>query len=340
MGTSVAVVGGSGYIGGELLRLLLGHPDVQVTAATSTRWAGRRIDSVHPNLRARTDLTFTAPEALDEQDVVFLAAPRTAAMAVVPELRRRTRTLIDLGPDFRLRDPELFHRYYGVDHTAPDLLPWFVSGIPELHRTELSTADLISIPGCMAVAATLALRPLAPLVPAGAVVTVDGRIGSSGSGAGADQLNRHAERSGALRVFAATRHRHEAEVGQATGLAVRMTATGVEAVRGAQVVCRVPLAGPVSEAEVRRSYRDHYAGEPFVRVVAQRRGLYRLPEPKILIGSNYCDVGFAVDGDTVVAIGALDNLVKGGAGNAVQCMNIRLGRPERTGLDFAGLHPI
>lgn len=335
---SVAVVGASGYIGGELLRLLLGHPDVDVAAATSTRWAGRRVDSVHPNLRGRTDLTFTPPDALAEQDVLFLAAPRTAAMAVVPELRQRAKTLIDLGPDFRLRDPELFRRYYGVAHTAPDLLPEFVSGIPEVHRTELSTADTVSVPGCLAVAAILALRPLAPFVSAGGVVTVDGRIGSSGSGAGAEQLNLHAERSGALRVFAPAGHRHEAEIGQATGLTVRMSATGVEAVRGAQVVCRVPLG--MGEAQVRRLYREHYAGEPFVRVVAQRRGLYRLPEPKILIGSNYCDVGFAVDGDTVVAIGALDNLVKGGAGNAVQCMNIRLGRPEHTGLDFPGLHPI
>ncbi|MFL6139310.1 MAG: N-acetyl-gamma-glutamyl-phosphate reductase [Frankiaceae bacterium] len=338
----VAVVGASGYVGGELLRLLLGHPMVQVSAATSTRFAGRRVDGVHPNLRGRTDLTFESPDRLADCDVVLLAVPRTTALTMAPGLLGRTKCLIDLSPDFRLRDVAAFERYYGAPHTARELLTTFVPGIPEIHRGELAAADAISVPGCMAVAAMLALRPLAAVAQPGAVVTVDGRIGSSGSGVGAEQLNLHAERSGAMRVFAPYGHRHEAEVSQATGLDVRMTATGVEAVRGAQVVCRVPLARPLREAEVRALYRDCYEHEPFVRVVAARRGLYRLPEPKILTGSNYCDVGFAVDERTatVTAIGALDNLVKGGAGNAVQCLNIRMGWPETTGLEHPGLHPI
>jgi N-acetyl-gamma-glutamyl-phosphate/LysW-gamma-L-alpha-aminoadipyl-6-phosphate reductase len=170
---------------------------------------------------------------------------------------------------------------------------------------------------------------------------VDGRIGSSGSGATADQLNLHAKRSGAMRVFAPAGHRHEAEISQATGLDTLMTATGVEAVRGAQVICRVPLREPLTEKDLRGLYRECYQGEPFVRVVTQKRGLYRLPEPKILAGTNYCDVGFAVarDASVAVAIAALDNLVKGGAGTAVQCLNVRMGWPEGLGLAFAGLHP-
>jgi N-acetyl-gamma-glutamyl-phosphate/LysW-gamma-L-alpha-aminoadipyl-6-phosphate reductase len=338
----VAVVGASGYVGGELLRLLLGHPLLRLSAATSTRFAGRRLDTVHPNLRGHTELTFRKPEQLADHDVVFLAAARTAAMALVPRLLDRAKCLIDLSPDFRLRDPDTYADHYGTRHTAPELLDRFVPGIPESHRAALACADVVSVPGCMATAAILTLRPLVPLAAAGALVTVDGRIGSSGSGVGATQVNLHAERSGAMRLFAPAGHRHEAEISQATGLDVRMSATGVEAVRGAQVVCRVRLARPVREAEVRRRYLDCYRDEPFVRVVAQRRGLYRLPEPKILTGSNFCDVGFAVDDrtDTVVAVAALDNLVKGGAGNAVQCLNIRMGWPESTGLRFAGLHPI
>ena len=143
-----------------------------------------------------------------------------------------------------------------------------------------------------------------------------------------------------MRVFAPAGHRHQAEIAQETGLPVEMSATGVEAVRGVQVLCRARLKQPMDDAALRAVYRSCYAGEPFVRVVAQHRGAFRLPEPKILLGSNYCDVGFVPSASTVVLIAALDNLVKGGAGNAVQCLNIRAGWPERTGLEFPGLHPI
>ncbi|MFF3482665.1 N-acetyl-gamma-glutamyl-phosphate reductase [Streptomyces sp. NPDC002701] len=338
----IAVVGASGYIGGELLRLLLDHREVRVAAAVSTRLAGSRVDRVHPNLRGRTDLTFVAPESLGEYDVMFVAVGQTVGLELVPELRSRAKVLIDLGADFRLRDAELYARHYGTPHTATDLLASFVTGLPETHRDELATADAISMPGCMATASILALLPLARAGVVAGPVTVDGRIGSSGSGVRAEQMNLHAERSGAMRLFAPTGHRHEAEITQATGVDARMGATGVEAVRGAQLVCRVPVREPLDDKAVRKLYRLQYQDEPFVRVIAQRRGLYRLPEPKILSGTNYCDVGFAADPDrsTVVAVGALDNLVKGGAGNAVQCMNIRMGWPERLGLEFPGLHPV
>lgn len=341
---NVAVAGASGYIGGELLRLLLGHPDVHLALATSDSLAGKRVDGAHPNLRGRTDLTFRPHAELASApplDVLFLALPHTRTMGQMREHLRVAGTVIDLSGDFRLDSPRTYERYYGVAHEATDLLPSFVTGLPEYHREALRTADRIAVPGCMATAGILAA---VPAVEAGLVtgeVLVDARTGSSGSGIAAGPSNLHAERSGAMRLFAPTEHRHEAEIAQATGLPVRMSATGVEAVRGVQVVCRLTLHEEVDEVQLRRAYTKAYAAEPFVRVVARKRGDHRLPEPKILSGSNYCDVGFALsrDGSHAVAVSALDNLVKGGAGNAVQCMNIRFGRREHTGLDFTGLHP-
>jgi N-acetyl-gamma-glutamyl-phosphate/LysW-gamma-L-alpha-aminoadipyl-6-phosphate reductase len=340
----VAVAGASGYIGGELLRLLLDHPYVEVTRATSNSFAGKRVHHPHPNLRGRTELTFSPHDSLagvDGLDVLFLSMPHGHTMSRMPEYLDRARVVVDLGGDFRLRDPADYPRYYGKDHPTPDLLSSFVPGLPEWHRDELRSCDRIAVPGCMATAGILTVRPLAEAGMVVGPVLVDARTGSSGSGATAGPANLHAERSGAMRVFAPTEHRHEAEIAQATGLPVRMTATGVEAVRGVQVLCRVPLAPGTREVDLRAAYRKAYANEPFVRVVAQRTGTYRLPEPKILAGSNYCDVGFAVAaaGAQAVLVGALDNLVKGGAGNAVQAMNVRFGWPETTGLSFPGLHP-
>ncbi len=335
----VAIAGGSGYIGGELVRLLLAHPHAELVAVTSEHLAGRRVDGANPNLRGLTELRFTGAGDFRDPDVLLVAGSHRKTMARMPELLASAERVIDLSGDFRLRDAATYARYYEVEHTAPELLGSFVTGLPELHRDELRDADRISVPGCMATAGILALKPLAGLLRD--TVYVDARCGSSGAGATAGPANLHSERSGALRVFAPTSHRHEAEITQATGLAVRMSATGVEAVRGVQVVCRATLADGADEAVIRAAYRQAYREEPFVRIVAQRRGTYRYPEPKILLGSNFCDVGFAVDQGTaqVTAIAALDNLVKGGAGNAVQCLNIRFGWPERLGLEFPGLHP-
>jgi LysW-gamma-L-alpha-aminoadipyl-6-phosphate/LysW-L-glutamyl-5-phosphate reductase len=336
------IIGGSGYVGGELLRLLLGHPRVTVTKITSQRLAGRRADSVHPNLRSRTDLRFCNTTEVDPCDVLLFATPHRATMSLLPELADRAEVLIDLSADFRL-DATSYERVYGTPHAAPEWLSMFTVGCPEIARDKLRVADRISVPGCMATAAILALLPLAPLAEAGIAETevlVDARTCSSGSGK--SDAATHAERSGAMRVFAPVTHRHEAEIARHTGLAVRMSATGTPAVRGVQVVCHARARSGVSERDLRAAFRRRYAGEPFVRIIAEHRGVHRYPDPKVLLGSNYCDVGFAVDADgiRIAAMAALDNLVKGGAGAAVQCLNIRAGWPEDLGLEFPGLHPL
>ncbi|MCP2166898.1 N-acetyl-gamma-glutamyl-phosphate reductase [Goodfellowiella coeruleoviolacea] len=334
-----AIVGGAGYIGGELLRLLLGHPEVEVVASTSARLAGRRVDGSHPNLRGLTDLVHSSPDALPDCDAVFFASSGLDDPAQRAALASRAKLVFDLSADLRLTDPALFAKHYGA-HPTPDLLGTATRGLPEVDRAALRTANLVSVPGCMATAGILGLRPLVEFIDG--PVTVDGRVGSSGSGASAGEMNLHAERANVLRVFAPLGHRHQAEISQATGLTVRMTATGVDAVRGVQVLCRTQVRAGVTETDIRKAYRAAYADEPFVRVVAQKRGNYRLPEPKILLGSNFCDVGFALDADTreLLVVGALDNLVKGGSGNAVQSLNIRMGWDERLGLGFPGLHPV
>lgn len=338
----VAVVGAAGYIGGELLRLLIGHPEVESVGAVSSRFPGKRVDGVHPNLRSSTDLLFCSADEVDALDTVFLATPHRTAMTQIDQWMGRSKQVIDLTADFRLDDTEVYQRYYGAAHAAPQLLDAFVPGIPELHREALRGADLVSVPGCMAVAGVLALYPVVARDLVEPEARVDARTGSSGSGATVGEANLHAERSGAMRVFAPTGHRHEAEISRHLGIPATMTATGVEAVRGVQTVAHATLRPGVDTSAVRRAFRDQYDDEPFIRLVAQRRGIFRYPEPKILLGSNFCDVGYAIDEEAgrLVTIAALDNLMKGGAGNAVQCLNIRMGWPENLGLSFPGLHPI
>ncbi len=338
----VAIAGGSGYTGGELLRLLLRHPKVEVAQATSDSLAGKPVHRAHPNLRRATDLTFAPHSDLESCDVLFLAMPHGATMGRMPEFLARAGRVIDLSADFRLKDPAAYGTYYGVDHPRPDLLVKSVYGLPEIHREDLRNATLVAGPGCIATAAILALHPLAD---AGIIdperVVVDAKTGSSAAGAEPGDGSHHAERSGVMRLYAPAMHRHTAEIEQEVGVRVALSCHAVEAVRGILATCHAFLQEPVTEKELWRIYRAAYGTEPFVRVVSEASGLHRLPEPKILAGTNFCDVGFALDEHArrIVAVAALDNLMKGAAGGAVQCMNILAGYPETMGLEFLGLHP-
>jgi LysW-gamma-L-alpha-aminoadipyl-6-phosphate/LysW-L-glutamyl-5-phosphate reductase len=338
----VSVVGGGGYIGGELARLLAQHPGVRLGQVTSSRYAGRPLHAAHPVLRGVSDLRFVCDEDVEPCDVLFLALPHGVAMRSIDRWAGLAPMIVDLSADFRLPDRVAYERWYRVPGPDPAWLARFVPGIPEIGRERLRTATHISVPGCMSNAAILALRPVADAGLIDGDVVVDARMGSSGGGHEPDAGSHHPERSGVMRVFKPIGHRHTGEIEAHCRVRAHMSATAVEAVRGVQVLCHAPLAQSLEDGDLWSVYRHAYGREPFVRLVRQRTGLYRLPEPKILIGTNFCDVGFArsEDGRHVVTLAALDNLVKGGAGNAVQCLNIARGWDEREGLRFPGLHPV
>jgi len=339
----VAIVGGSGYVGGELLRLLLRHPDVEVVQVTSDSMAGKPVGKAHPNLRKATALTFSPHAEVQGAEATFVATPHGESMARMPALLASNEFVVDLSADFRLKDPAVYAEYYPSPHVHPELLAESVYGLPELHRAEIKRARLIAVPGCVATASILALKPLADRgLIAGRPVVVDAKSGSSASGQDAGPAGRHAERSGVMRAYAPAGHRHTAEIEQETGARIALSCHAVEAVRGVLSTSHVFTGRPVDEKELWRAYRAAYGEEPFVRIVHESDGIHREPEPKMLAGTNFCDVGFAADphAERVVALAALDNLMKGAAGNAVQCYNVRRALPETTGLEFLGLHPL
>ncbi len=340
---NVAVVGGSGYVGGELLRLLVRHPDVTITQVTSDSAVGQPVHRAHPNLRKATALTFVPRSSLRPADYTFLATPHGGSAPIVPDLLSSGGVVIDLSADHRLRDLHEYPRYYHREHPHPELLDEAVYGLPERHRERIRLARLIAVPGCIATASILALAPLADARRGSALrAVVDAKSGSSASGRDSGPAGLHAERAGVMRAYAPVGHRHTAEIEQETGLPVALSCHSVEAVRG--VLATVHLLGDdqPEERDLWKIYRAAYGSEPFVRLVHEADGIHREPEPKILAGTNFCDIGFASDPSRgrSVLLGALDNLGKGAAGAAVQCLNVRAGLPETTGLDFLGLHPI
>ena len=338
----IAILGGSGYTGGELLRILLDHPGVEVSQVCSRSRAGAYIHASHPNLRGRTLLRFDAEDALVDPDVLFLCLPHGEAVQRIEPLTLRTRYLIDLSADFRLRDAAEYQRWYGQVHAASVWLDRFVYGLPELHRDRLRGARLASGVGCNATVSTLALLPLAR---AGLIerAVLDLKVGSSEGGAQSSAASHHPERAGSLRSFAPVGHRHQAEIIQELGpLDLHFSITSTDLVRGVLCTAHVFPTERLVMRDLWDLYREAYRDEPFIRLVREQSGIHRYPDPKVLAGSNWCDIGFEIDERTgrIVVLSAIDNLVKGAAGSAVQCMNLMLGLEETAGLRFPGLHPL
>ncbi len=346
--TRVAVAGASGYVGGELLRLLLDHPEADVVQATSERLAGQPLHRAHPHLRGVDGPRFTRLEELEPCDVLFLALPHGSAARSIDRYADLAERVVDCSADFRLRDPDAYARWYGEPHPAPAWLERFAYGLPELGRERLAGARWISGVGCNATAVNLALLPLARsgLLNRAGTVVAEVKVGSSEGGASAGAGSHHPVRSAVVRSYAPVGHRHAAEVAQAfPEVDLHLSITAVELVRGALATCHVlldPDEPAPDEREVLRAYHRAVADEPFVDVVHERAGAYRHPEPKLLWGTNRADVGFALDpgGRRLVALCALDNLGKGAAGSAVQCLNLSMGWDETAGLAARGLHPV
>lgn len=349
---NVSILGGSGYAGGELLRILLSHPNVTLKQVTSRQFAGRPVAAAHPNLRKVTKLVFIHPEKLEECDVLFVGLPNGASMDLMPGLMKKAKKIIDLGADFRLHDQANFEDWYKQKHTQPELINKFIYGIAELHREEIAKSDYVSCGGCEATVSILSLYPLVRHHLIENRIIIDAKMSSSQAGLSPTLSSHHPERSGVVRSYMPSGHRHTAEILQELeipkqvrddgGLDVAISATALDMVRGLLVTIHtIPKPG-ITEKDVWKAYRTEYGDEPFIRIVKELQGLYRFPEPKILQGTNYCDIGFEMDNrsNRLVIIGAIDNLVKGTAGQAVQAMNIMHNFPETMSLEFPGLHPI
>jgi len=333
----VGIIGASGYTGAELLRLLAGHPDFEVVAATAETHAGTPAASLYPHLAAAyPDLVFgpTTPEVGRGLDLVFLAMPHGASQALVPGLLSEVKHVVDLAADFRLKDPAAYPRWYGEEHTLPHLLATSVHGIPELYRSEMPGASLIAAAGCYVTAASLAL---APLVRSGAVedhgIIVDAASGVSGAGRSLRDSSHFNTVDEDFTAYGLLDHRHTPEIEQAIGAQILFTPHLAPMNRGILATC---YARPTSPAvDPLALLADAYDGEPFV-VVSERS-----PSTKATLGSNSVHVTARRDPRTgwVMAIAALDNLTKGASGQAIQCANLALGLPETAGLPVVGVYP-
>jgi len=342
----VGIYGASGYTGQELLRLLLRHPEAEVAAVTSRRYAGQAVADLYPAFTGLTNLTFmdaSPAEVAENCDQIFLALPHAISMSVASLFLQTGKKVVDLSADFRLRNDAVYGAWYGR-HTAPELLAEAVYGLPELYRDKIRAARLIANPGCYP---TSIILGLAPLLKAGwidpASIIADSKSGVSGAGREPQVGSLFCEVEEAFKAYKVASHRHTPEIEQELSalagqeLRISFTPHLLPISRGILSTIYATLKGGATVAEVHKLYTDAYGDEAFVRVY--KKGTY--PNISAVRGSNYCDIGVAVDERTgrAIVISAIDNLIKGAAGQAIQNMNIQWGMRESLGLEMISLYP-
>jgi len=338
----VGIFGGSGYGGSELLRILLAHPNARIDLVTANEHAGKSVSEVHRNLFGLTDLKLSSvPENLDDLkdlDCAFLALPHGQAMEIAPRLPESVK-VIDLSGDFRLRDKSAFEQHYAREHTAMDAQADFIYGLTETNRETIKSGRLISNPGCFATATLLGLAPLVAENLIDGRVVVDAKTGSSGSGARPAANTHHPQRMNSFYAYKPFTHQHVPEieqelraVGDWNSELVFMTHS-LPVARGIFASIYVETKQEITEAEVRSVFNEFYHGSFFIRIVKGS------PDINWVKTTNFCDIGFATRGRQLVVFSALDNLVKGAAGQAVQNMNLMFGLDEKTGLMLTGANP-
>lgn len=342
----VGIVGGTGYTGVELLRILSKHPQVKLEAITSRSEAGLAVADLYPNLRGHVDLKFTVPDhdQLAQCDVVFFATPHNVAMQTVPDLIKRGVRVIDLSADFRIRDAELWSRWYGEPHTAPELLKKAVYGLPEFNRERIRDAQLVAAAGCYPTSVQLGFLPLLEnkWIDRGRLIA-NSASGVSGAGRQAKIDNLFAEVNDSFKAYGVPGHRHLPEIEQGLNdiardpVSLTFVPHLIPIVRGIHSTLYAELTANVSLEQIQGTFEERYSNEPFVDVLP----LGSHPQTRSVKGSNMCRIALhrPQGRNTVVVLAVIDNLVKGASGQAVQCMNIMCGLPETQGLDIVALLP-
>lgn len=341
------VIGATGYTGAELVRILSDHPLVRLAGLTTQSYAGMPFWEVYPHLYKHTDmvcLELDLAGLVDKCDVVFTALPHGHSMPVAAEVHRRGKRLIDLGADFRFNDVSTYEKWYKAEHSEPGLNGEAVYGLPEIHRREIKEAMIVANPGCYPTSVIIGLAPLLKngLVNTGSIV-IDSKSGVSGAGRGLSLNTHYCEVNENIKAYNVGKHRHTPEIEQelsalaGENLVVSFTPHLTPMNRGMLSTIYAGLKGRRDPDEIVALYRDFYAGSFFVRVLPP--GM--LPGTKSVSGSNHCDIGLVVDDRTgrVVVVSAIDNLIKGASGQAIQNMNVMFGFPEETGLDRPGMYP-
>ena len=342
----IGIVGASGYTGVELARLLCNCPDVKLTVATSRQYKGKKLAEVYPNLAGMVDIVcedLQSEELVERADLFFTAVPHQTAMAIVPDLLQADKKVVDLSADFRIHDASVYEKWY-QKHTAQEYLAEAVYGLPELHRQDIAQARLVANPGCYP---TSVILGLAPLLQDGLIdpetIIVDAKSGASGAGRAAQTGTLFCEVTEGFKAYKVAAHRHTPEMEQEISelckkqVAISFTPHLLPMSRGILSTIYARLGEPVTDDELNDLYRSFYKNEPFVRV--SERGVF--PATQFVRGSNFCDLGFKIDSRTgrIIVLAAIDNLVKGAAGQAVQNMNLMCGLPETRGLLGVPLFP-